>query len=171
MPAPHLKLKLELPDDCWILTATAASETFSVQGRTGINPKLLIQFADALGAYPITAERTPELLAGSVRDGKLLEAGHDFVRITILPATARGLLQARIGLGEVTSHPDDAGSRSDSWDRIRNSQLDHPPYFPYYRAIGVAFPVNYQAVADFASALRGVVHGTAEDASLHAAFL
>jgi|SRR5882724_7278326 len=171
MSAPCLKLKLDLPEDSWRLTATAASATFSVKGRAWIQPKKLIEFADALDAYPITVERTPELLAGSILDGKLREAGFDFVRITIQPATARGLLQARIGLGELTSHPDDAGSNSFSWDRVRQSQLDHPQYFPYYQAVGVAFPIEYQAIVDFASALRGLVSGVAEEASLHAAIL
>jgi hypothetical protein len=170
MPAPCLKLKLDFPEDCWRLTATAASEVFSGQGRAWIEPKELVQFADALGTYPITAERAPELLAGSARDGKLLEAGCDFVRISIRPVTAKGLLLARIGLGVVNSDPASI-SHPDYWDHVRKSQMDHPRYFPYYQAVGVAFPIEYQAIHDFASALRDLVSGAAEEASLHAAFL
>jgi hypothetical protein len=137
-------------------------------GRT----KALIKFADALAAFPIAAEHAPELLAGSVRDGKLLEAGYDFVRIAIRPLTAKGLLLALIGLGEITSDPTNADRHANSWDRVRSSLLDQPaPYFPYYQAIGVAFPTDYQSIANFASALRGIASGNAEEATLGAAVL
>jgi hypothetical protein len=172
MPAPHLRLKLHFPEDCWILTATAASNVFSGQGRASVEPKALIKFADALAAFPIAAEHAPELLAGSVRDGKLLEAGYDFVRIAIRPLTAKGLLLALIGLGEITSDPTNADRHANSWDRVRSSLLDQPaPYFPYYQAIGVAFPTDYQSIANFASALRGIASGNAEEATLGAAVL
>jgi hypothetical protein len=170
MAAPRLKLKLHFSDDSWTLTAVAASDAFSANGRAWIEPKELLKFADSLDVFPVDVAHPPELSAGKARDGKPLEAGYDFIRITIRPITAKGLLLAQIDLGEVTSDPARADRHPNSWDRIRNSLMDHPgPYFPYYQATGVAFPITYQSIADFGSALRSLVSGNAEDATLDAA--
>jgi hypothetical protein len=179
MITPQLKLEVRwypVEDDGTEgrLTATAASNVFWGRGHGEIERKWLDTFADALSAYPISADRLPEFAAGRWRDGKLIEAGFDFVRITIRPLTAKGLLLARIGLGEASSVSPDGkdyiGIASHGDSKVGTLPNDQPPlYRAYYKGVGAAFPVHYQAISDFASALRGLASGTAEEATLQGA--
>jgi hypothetical protein len=181
MTTPYLKLEVlwhPVEDDGTEgrLTATAASNVFWGRGRGEIERKRLVTFADALGAYPISPDRVPEFAAGTWRDGKLIEAGFDFVRITIRPLTAKGLLLARIGLGEASSASPDGknymGLVNYSDSKVGGLPSDQPPFYrAYYKGVGGAFPVHYQAISDFASALRGLASGTADEATLQGAIV
>jgi hypothetical protein len=152
MTSPHLKLRVRwnAAEHDGRLTASVSSGVFTGGGAAWIEPEWLTQFADALGAFPIAVERPAVLAAGGWRDGRLIEDG-DFVRITILPLTASGHLLAQIGLGEAVFGP----------NRREDARL--------CQTVRVAFPVSYQAIADFAGALRQLAAGSIQEISLHAA--
>ena len=146
MTQANLTLKLSQGEDDGRLTATVRSGSFAGTGSAWIGLNSLSTFADELGAFPIDPDRPPSLIAGGYKDGKLLE-DREFISITIRPFDRTGKLIAQVSLGE-TGH----GLRRE------NPAMS--------QAVRVAFLVQYQALSDFAVALRALEGGSASYAEL-----
>jgi hypothetical protein len=147
----YLKLTLgrNLPEHEGCLNATLSSGSFSGRSTVWVDLSWLPRFADELDVFPIAEEPHPRFVAGSWRDGKLLE-DRAFVRISIRPLNAIGTLVARAEIAETVFGP----------NRREDPRLSH--------AVRVAFPVQYQAVAEFAGALRRLSNGDVAEALLGA---
>jgi hypothetical protein len=149
MTQANLTLRYSCGEDDGRLTATARSQSFSGTGSAWIGFNSLGRFADELAAFPIDPDRPPRLVAGSYRDGKLLE-NREFVSVIIRPFDRTGKLVAQIWLGE--------------------TGFDHRRENPAMgQAVRVAFLVQYQALSDFALALRALEDGSTPFAELSAA--
>jgi hypothetical protein len=150
---PYLKLTfgLNLAEHEGSLTATLSSGSFSGRSSLWVDLSLLPRFADELELFPITEERYPQLVAGSCRQDSTLIEDDAFVKISIRPLNAIGALVARAEVAESVYGP----------NRREEPRLS--------QAVRVAFPVQYQAVAEFAAALRKLSNGDIKEASLGAA--
>ena len=145
----NLTLKCSYSEDDGRLTATARSGSFTGTGSAWIDLNGLSSFAAELGAFPIDPDRPPRLDAGSFKDGKLIE-DREFISVTIRPFDRTGKLIAQVSLAETGF-----GLRRE------NPAMS--------QAVRLAFLVEYQALSDFAVALRALEAGSASSAELHAA--
>jgi len=146
MTQANLTLKLSQGEDDGRLTATVKSGSFSGTGSAWIGLSSLSAFADELGAFPVDPDRPPSFVAGAYKDGKLLE-DREFIRITIRPLDRTGKLIAQVWLAETGF-----GLRRE------NPAMS--------QAVRVAFLVQYQALNDFAVALRALESGSTSSAEL-----
>jgi hypothetical protein len=125
------------------LFATATSGPFSGSCSVYIGENALSTFADQLSACPIDPDHPPRLLGGSCHKDGTLREDCDFIEISIRPIDRAGHLVAQIRLGETG---------------YRNPLMFH--------GVHVAFPVQYQALSDFAAVLRELEKGSVSMAEL-----